>query len=47
MAPHSSLFSLGWFTVCEEYLAMQYYCLYLNHSEGRKLNCLTNHPCTP
>jgi len=33
--------------MCEEYLAMQYYCLYLNHSEGRKLNCLTNHPCTP
>jgi hypothetical protein len=32
--------------MCEEYLAMQYYCLYLNHAEGKRLDCLTNHPCT-
>jgi len=32
--------------MCEEYLAMQYYCLYLNYAEGRRLNCLNNQPCT-
>lgn len=33
--------------VCDEYLAMQWYCIYLNYSEGRQLNCLNNQPCSP
>jgi len=31
---------------CSEYLAMQWYCLYLNYSEGTDLNCMNNQPCT-
>jgi len=32
---------------CFNYLAMQWYCLYLNQVEGRSdLNCLNNQPCT-
>jgi hypothetical protein len=31
---------------CQNYLAMQWYCLYLNAVQGYKLDCLTNQPCT-
>eukprot|EP00019_Armaparvus_languidus_P012284 CAMPEP_0168583278 /NCGR_PEP_ID=MMETSP0420-20121227/2475_1 /TAXON_ID=498008 /ORGANISM="Pessonella sp." /LENGTH=205 /DNA_ID=CAMNT_0008617911 /DNA_START=200 /DNA_END=817 /DNA_ORIENTATION=- len=30
---------------CGPYLAMQWYCLYLNEHAGMNLNCLNNQPC--
>jgi len=31
---------------CFNWLAMQWYCLYLNYVEGRSLNCLQYEPCS-